>query len=311
MNRINVTTSPSLALIKYWGKSDSVRNIPATSSLAITLDDLHTHTVVAEGLSDQVFINGEEAPIERFVPFFNNLRMATNSDMQFLAKSETNFPVAAGLASSSSGFAALAIGSALLIDPTISFRDVSQFARVGSASAARSVYGGFTVLRKDAEHADPLNLDWPELRVILAIVTEGEKPISSRKAMEFSRNTSPFYSEWINQSEIQFMECIQILHNKDLKTLGPIIRQSYLSMFSTMFTSTPPTIYWRPESVGLIQSCEEMRSEGINVWETMDAGPQVKMICLEDDQETILERLKKTHPKVEFLVSKVGGAPRL
>jgi diphosphomevalonate decarboxylase len=311
MDSITVTTSPSLALIKYWGKSDSVKNIPATSSLAITLDDLHTKTIVTEGEKDQVFINGKEASAERFAPFFNNLRSDTRSDMHFLAKSETNFPVAAGLASSSSGFAALAIGSALLIDPTISFKDVSAYARLGSASAARSVYGGFTVLRKDAEHADPLNFDWPELRVILAIVTEGEKPISSRKAMEFSRNTSPFYTDWLELSENLFMESLILLHEKNLKTLGPLIRHSYLSMFSTMLTSTPPTIYWKPESVALIQTCEALRRDGFDIWETMDAGPQVKMICLEDDLEKILERLNKAHPDVKFLTSKVGGAPRL
>ena len=311
MNSITVTTCPSLALIKYWGKSNSVKNIPATSSLAITLDNLKTKTVVTGADKDQVFINGKEASPERFTAFFNNLRAQTNSDMFFLAKSEVNFPVAAGLASSSSGFAALAIGSALLIDPTISFTDVSSFARAGSASAARSVYGGFTVLRKDAESADPLNFEWPELRVIIAIVNQGEKPISSRHAMEFSRNTSPFYSKWIELSDELFLESLQVLHSKDLRLLGPIMRQSYLSMFSTMLTSTPPTIYWMPESIAIIHTCESIRKQGVNLWETMDAGPQVKMICQEDELESVLNRLKTDHPKVEFLVSKVGGAPRL
>lgn len=311
MKSLTVETSPSLALIKYWGKSDTIRNLPATSSLAVSLDSLRTRTTVSIAKEDQVYINEELAPAERFQTFFDNLRKVTGSTARFSAHSTANFPVAAGLASSSSGFAALALAGARLIDPDISQETVSALARFGSASAARSLFGGFTVLKRHHESSQPLSIEWPELRVIIGIVTAQSKPVSSRLAMERARETSPFYSCWLEEAESVFSRSLQAVQNHDLSTLGPLMRKSYLSMFSTMLTSTPPTFYWMPESTGLIRSCEELRNSGIEVWETMDAGPQVKMICMDKDLETTLKYLKSAHPRIEFLVSRVGGAPKV
>lgn len=310
MNAVTVETSPSLALIKYWGKSNTALNLPATSSLAVSLDTLRTKTTVSISEDDRIFINGKQAPIERFRSFFENFRKTTGSDQRFSAYSSTNFPVAAGLASSSSGFAALALGCARLINPEIPLETISSLARFGSASAARSLFGGFTILKKDAESSEPLNIDWPELRVIIGIVTNSSKEISSRAAMECTRETSPFYDSWLKKADELFSQSVPAVQKKELNTLGPLIRQSYLSMFSTMLTSTPSTLYWKPESVALLHSCEELRQEGISIWETMDAGPQVKMVCLEHDLDSALQRLRAAHPLVEFLVSKAGGAPK-
>ncbi len=311
MKRVTVETSPSLALIKYWGKSDIAQNLPATSSLAVTLDSLRTTTTVELSESDEVYINNSKAPIERFRPFFDNIRNATSSHSCFTAHSSVNFPIAAGLASSSSGLAALALGTTQLIDPAIPIETISSFARFGSASAARSVFGGFTVLKKDSLSSVPLHIEWSELRVIVAIVSSQTKPVPTRNAMELARTTSPFYKKWLEKSEEYFTEGLEAVKEKNLKKLGPLMRQSYLAMFSTMLTSTPPILYWMPESVALLQTCENLRNEGIEIWETMDAGPQVKMVCLESDLPSIQSYLHATHPEVEFLIAKPGGAPRL
>ncbi len=309
MNSATATASPSLALIKYWGKSDTEKNLPATSSLAITLEGLETTTTVERSNSDQVFINRIEADPKRYASFFEHFRQSTNTNAFFLAHSTANFPISAGVASSSSGFAALAYGLALLTDPSTPLQKISEYARIGSASAARSIYGGFTILKKDGSHAQPLNIEWPELRIVIAIVSDKQKPVSSRKAMELSRTTSPFYSKWLEESESHFSQSVEAAAKKDLKKLGPLIRQSYLSMFSTMFTSSPPTFYWLPQSISLIRTCEELRQKGVEVWETMDAGPQVKMICLENDLKKLMKTLHEKFPRLTFIVSKPGELP--
>lgn len=311
MRSVCVRVSPSLALIKYWGKADERENLPATSSLAVTLDGLYTRTEMCLGDVDRVAIGGVEAPIGRYQRFFDRVRESTGRELYFEAESASNFPTAAGLASSSSGFAALAYGCAQLAAPETSLEEVSAWARLGSASAARAVYEGFTVLPRESKAAQPLFAadHWPDLRILVAVVQSAPKAVGSRGAMERARTSSPFYQRWVEESEELFQRAIEACGNCDLKALGPLMRQSYLQMFSTMFTSSPPLIYWEPESLAVIKLCEVMRSEGLGVWETLDAGPQVKMCCLEKEVPAILERLQRGVPSVAFLVSKPGFGP--
>lgn len=308
---ITVQTSPSLALIKYWGKSDIGKNLPATSSLAVTLDGLFTETTISTSETDLVIVDGKQAPQERYAPFFNNLRKQYGTHSKFSIDSRSNFPASAGLASSSSGFAALAYGCAKLIDPNAEETVISECARLGSASAARAVYGGFTILPRNGAYAQQIleKSHWPELRIIIAITKSSEKKIASREAMEAARKTSPYYAEWIAQSEELFLHAVAACKKRDLDVLGPLMRQSYLMMFSTMFTSTPPVFYWEPESIALIKACEDLRENGYSAWETMDAGPQVKIVCLERNVSHILETLKKRSPGTTFMISQPGNGP--
>lgn len=310
---ITIRTSPSLALIKYWGKSDTGENIPATSSLAVTLEGLFTETKISVHSRDEVVINGSSAAIERYIPFFNRIRKVLDADIYFKAESHSNFPTAAGLASSSSGFAALALGCAKLIDPKTDQKVISELARLGSASASRAVYGGFTALRKDSTSAEQLfdKKHWPKLKIIVAIVAGKEKEVSSRAAMENARKTSPYYKQWLGESETIYQQAVKACYAKDLNALGPLIRKSYLMMFSTMFTSEPPLLYWEPSTIALIKTCEELRILGLPAWETMDAGPQVKIFTLDEYTPEILKTLKKKFPEIQFIISQVGDDPTI
>lgn len=309
---ITVRAHPSLALIKYWGKSDTDKNYAATSSLAINLKELYTETRVsfAEG-EDSVWVDEMIMPKTRYAPFFESLRRILDVNAYFLVKSYSNFPKSAGLASSSSGFAALAYGAAKLVNNETPLSLISEIARLGSASAARAVFEGFTLLKKNTPHAEELfdALYWPELRVIIAIVKAEPKDTSSRLAMELSKNTSPCYASWLEGSDKIFGEALLACKNRDLDELGPLVRKSYLMMFSTMFTSSPPLLYWEPESLGLIKACEKLRAKGHSIWETMDAGPQVKMICLSHESEELMRHLEEEFPHLDFLLSEVGGGP--
>ncbi|MDT8298270.1 MAG: diphosphomevalonate decarboxylase [Spirochaetaceae bacterium] len=319
---------PSLAMIKYWGKQDTTENIPATPSLAVTLDGLDTTTHVvlypseASGSpSDIVKIDGVSQPIQRYKGFFDAFRrLASENGIDltrwwFMAESSSNFPSAAGLASSASGFAALvlACAGASGLGDVPDTRDLSAVARVGSASAARSLWGGFTQLNAGAKSAAPVKDAswWPNLRIIVAEVEKGPKSISSRMAMESTRLHSPYYKAWLEDSSILFRQAMAGLESRDLSILGPAIRKSYMRMFATMFASDPPIVYWKPGSLSLINACEKIRGDGIQAWETMDAGPQVKVFCLDENTEAISRRLQMALPGVNLRICTVGGAPVL
>ncbi len=332
---------PSLALIKYWGKADSELNIPATPSLALSLNALTTTTKVwilrpagqsgpsgqfgpsgntsrRSELNDQVFINAAEQPRKRFEAFFAHLRRELNdsasalsdlNECRFLVRSTSNFPSSAGLASSASGFAALTAAACAASGADISRERMSAIARVGSASAARCFWGGFVRLDEGALNAEPAAPEnwWPELRVVILLTDKSKKPLSSRRAMELCRQTSPFYPAWVENSRRIMQKALKAVKNKDLEELGTLMRQSYMQMFSTMFSANPPLIYWNPLSLTLLRRCEEMRAQGIPVWETMDAGPQVKLLCTAESLKAVLQNIKDI-PNAEYRVSEAGAA---
>ena len=334
--------SPSLALLKYWGKFDSRRNLPATPSLAVSLGALRTTTRVEAAFSapgtgaDEVTVGGARQPPSRYASFFDAARRALRPDagrirakLRFKARSDNDFPTSSGLASSSSGFAALALaciraGEALLDSSGLprtrrgaadglTTAEISAIARVGSASAARAVFGGFSLLPARGRAARPLfGADhWPELRILVALVSLGEKPVSTREAMERSRATSPYYGSWVRASETELAGAIEALERRDLERLGEAARRSYLRMFGAMLACDPPLIYWLPNSLALIGECEAMRRQGIGVWETMDAGPQVKMLCLATDAPRVAARIRASGAASQIIESRVGGVPEL
>lgn len=298
--------SPSLALIKYWGKEDAGINVPATGSLAVTLGGLDTRTEVQvsdEG-ADRVVIDGALQPAQRFAPFFDSFRdflcrsLASSeplyrtpdpAQLRFSASSTNSFPTGAGIASSSSGFAALAGACAAAVGIEPPSEELSALARIGSGSAARSVFGGYVHLPAGAHFASPMQPpNWiPGLRIVVAIVRRAPKEHTSRDAMEHSKATSPYYREWVRSSSSDLSRALSALDRRDIEELGSAMRRSYLRMFATIFSADPPIGYWLPESLALIHACGELRSKGVTAWETMDAGPQVKILTLESDRPRV------------------------
>jgi len=300
---------PSLALIKYWGKKSATDNTPATGSLALTLAGLESRTLAHFDVRDSVVVNGEEQPLPRFASFLTALKAELRLGDQGLAIASTNnFPTAAGLASSSSGFAALVGAVAGLADAHPSPEQLSSWARLGSGSATRPVFGGFTVFDAGAASAQPERDEafWPDFRVILCVVREGAKGTSSRAGMESSRLTSPYYDRWVESSPAVLNDARAALADRSWERLGPLIRKSYLRMFATMFSADPPLIYWQPESVALLHALENLRAQGLNAWETMDAGPQVKVFCPASEASVIVAELERLVPGLRYLTAGPG-----
>lgn len=333
-SRFGYRASPSLALLKYWGKLGRGHNLPATPSLALALGALSSRTLVEASFqgSDEVLVDGMLQPQRRYAEFFDALRLALrparrraapggldSAALRFRVGSRNDFPGSSGLASSSSGFAALALaavraGEDLLgkaPEERLSSSEHSRLARAGSVSAARAVFGGFSFMPAGASEAKPLygETHWPELRVLVALVSLEPKALPSRRAMELCRRSSVFYRSWVRASSAELQGAIEALARRDLEGLGSAMRRSYSRMFGAMFGSDPPTVYWLPGSLAILRECESMRREGIGVWETMDAGPQVKMLCLAVDLPRVAERIGATRAAASLIESGVGGAP--
>jgi diphosphomevalonate decarboxylase len=312
LKTVSCTASPSLALVKYWGKRDTAENIPATPSLAVTLGGLRTETEVslARG-SDSVILDGNVQEPGAFEPFFRHLRIRLDSDARFHVESRSNFPGAAGLASSSSGFAALTCACARLLEREMTPSELSEIARFGSASAARSVYGGFTLLeagRREAEAVFPAE-HWPDFRIVLAVTTTEKKSVSSRWAMENTRMTSPYYGAWLRSSADLLPVALEALKRRDLDELGRCARLSYMRMHAAIMASDPPLAYWLPATLAVIRECESLRADGIGAWETIDAGPQVKILCAAGNADEIASRVEGLPFGIRTMVAEPGEAP--
>jgi diphosphomevalonate decarboxylase len=317
INSAIVQCSPSLALIKYWGKTDSIRNLPATPSLALTLSELTTETrayaIDHAQANDVVIIDQVMQESSRFAPCLTALRRWLKTDRRFWIESTNNFPTASGLASSASGLAALVLSACLSTGAEPNWQALSGIARIGSASAARSLYGGFTWLDRNAESACVLHAAdfWPDLRVVIVRVQDQAKPITSRQAMESTKTNSPYFDAWVENAPALAAQARSALDRRDLDALGSQIRLSYLRMFGTMLAADPPILYWLPDSLAIIRLCATMRQQGLAAWETMDAGPQVKIICLTEHVNQIYATIQQQLPQLSLLIDRPGPGPRI
>ena len=270
---------PNIALIKYWGKQAGANNLPATPSLSITLDTLSSTTTIDDTDQDRIVLNGEPVEDAKIQASLTMLResyeigpLAINSD--------NNFPTAAGLASSASGFAALITAIDAHCGLEMTERERSDYARRASGSAARSIYGGFVGLASPDWVAEPLldGEDWP-LQVVIAITDENRKSVSSSAGMRTSEQTSPYYPAWVSSTAQDYAAGLDAVAKKDFARLTDLAESSCLKMHGVMQSSQPAMIYWRPATISCIHAVRELRAQGTEVFFTIDAGPQVKAVC--------------------------------
>ena len=307
---------PNIALIKYWGKRDTRRNLPAVGSISVTLDALHTRTTVDfdEALSaDALTINGLDDADG--LPRVSRCLDAVAGPRRARARvtSESNFPVAAGLASSASAFAALVVAGAAAIGRDASVDELSALAGAASGSAARSLYGGFVELANEGDGIDVKTIrdaaSWP-LRVVIAITTDARKPVGSGKAMEQSRKSSPFYDRWINEQPADLDVARAAIADRDFDKLGAVAEHNCLKMHSVMWTSRPPAVYWNAATLDCLTTVRQLQSRGVGVFFTIDAGPQVKAICLPEHEADVRDALAATSGVTDVRVSGLGAGAR-
>jgi len=308
----------NIALAKYWGKADVKRNVPAVPSISMTLDQLVTETKVRfdpDLRADHVRLDGRRASTEeaaRVVAMLDRVRKEARLRMHARVSSHNHFPTAAGLASSASGFAALAAAASAAAGLRSSPRALSALARASSASAARSVFGGFVELpagrRGDSElAARPLAppSHW-NLRLIVAQTAPGPKKVGSTEGMERSRKTSPYYRAWLEEAPKWARKVKRAIKDRDLEGLGRAMEQSTLAFHCCAITATPPIFYWAPQTLTAIETVHGLRERGVSAWATMDAGPHVKTLCDASDATRVRQALDRTPGVTRTWVTKPG-----
>ena len=314
---------PNIALIKYWGKRDVPLNLPVVGSLSITLDTLWTRTSVRfdEDLAaDRIRLNGREdaRQLKRASACLDRLRalagVATRADIV----SWNNFPTGAGLASSASGFAALVMAADAALGLGLSPTQLSVLARRASGSAARSIYGGYVewALGEQADGEDSvarpiLDADaWP-LRVAVAITSTAEKAIGSTEGMNRTADTSPYQRAWIDTQEADLAEARAAIAARDFERLADIAEYSCLKMHALAMAARPGLLYWNAATVAAMHAVRALRASGVPVFFTIDAGPQVKAICLPSAAAIVAAALRDVPGVLDVLETGLGGAATL
>jgi len=308
---------PNIALIKYWGKRDVERNLPAVGSISVTLRELYTRMQVEFDASldhDVLTVNGR--PEEKMLPRLSACldSVAGTARPRARIASICNFPIAAGLASSASSFAALTVAGAHASGRTMAADVLANLAGRASGSAARSLLGGFVELenREDAVVVQSLctSAEWP-LQVVVAITESGPKAIGSTEAMEISRKTSPFYAKWVDQQAHDLDIARAAIADRDFEKLAAVAEHNCLKMHSVMWASRPPLVYWNAATMRCMQAVRHLQGQGIGVFFTIDAGPQVKAVCLPEHVGDVEAALQATAGVADIMTTGLGSGARL
>ncbi|HEU4730980.1 MAG TPA: diphosphomevalonate decarboxylase [Kofleriaceae bacterium] len=328
MSTTTARACANIALVKYWGKRDGRLNLPAAGSLSLTLDALVTTTEVtfdARLASDELVIGGAPAgPAElaRTTAFLDLVREAARIATRARVVSNNEFPTASGLASSASGYAALALAAADAAGLSgvaggggLSPRALSILARRGSGSAARSVFGGFVRMHAGRAEdgsdsfAEPLASPLTDrVRMVIAIVGGGApKSHGSRDAMDHTEQTSPLYRAWIDLVPRDLAAAEAALAAGDLERLGALAEANALAMHASAIAARPAVIYWQPATLAALAEVRALRAAGRAAWATIDAGPHVKVLTTAADAGAVAAALRGVAGVTEVLTAAAGG----
>jgi len=314
----------NVALVKYWGKRNEALNLPYTSSISITLGGLTTtaHAATRDDLRhDQVIVDGRHAPAPvtaRITAYLDMLRRMAAQPTRLIVELQSNFPVAAGLASSASTFAALATAASTALGIALSPAQLSILARRGSGSAARSIFGGFVewlggeLGDGSDSYAVPIAAaDHWDVGFAIAITAEEPKQIGSSAAMSHSVKQSPFFPAWLQGQEDDLDAVRRGILARDLATVGEAMEHNCLKMHAVALAARPSLLYWKPATLAVIARVRELRDECTEAYFTIDAGPQVKVLCHLAERAAVADALCRVPGGQRVLLSQPGGGVEL
>ena len=322
---VKVKSYANIAIVKYWGKKDAKKMIPATSSISLTLNDMFTETEMEfisdedikisvekemkngdykdkfSNMTDLFYLNGElqdsvhTEKISKVVDLFRE-----NRSQKVKISTTNNMPTAAGLSSSSSGLSAVIKACNKLFGKNYTQSELAQISKFGSGSSSRSFFGPIAAWDKDTGEIYEVRTDL-KLAMIVLVLNENKKEISSRNGMELCAKTSTYFDEWVKQSEIDFVNMKKYLAENDFEKVGILTEENALRMHKTTETANPPFTYFNEKTYEAMDFVKNLRNNGEKCYFTMDAGPNVKVLCLEEDLEKLAEIFGKRY---KIIVSK-------
>lgn len=298
-NTVGQAFAPTnIALCKYWGKRNQVLNLPVTSSLSISLGNkgASVELTLSAEKHDVFTLNNEQVDMssgfaKRLIAFLDLFR--TEEKQYFSAVIHSTVPIAAGLASSACGFASIVKALNDLFGWQLAERELSILARLGSGSASRSIWQGFVEWHAGVSadgmdsFAEPITSMWSDLRIGLLIMDAGKKAISSREAMQRTVETSSLYTAWPTQVEHDLRLIKEAIQNQDFHLLGQTAEANAMAMHATMLSAWPPITYALPETLTTMQTIWRLRKEGLPLYFTQDAGPNLKLLFQAKDEKQV------------------------
>jgi diphosphomevalonate decarboxylase len=322
MNRATAVACSNIAFVKYWGKRDEALRLPVNSSLSMNLSQATTATTVVFDTQlpqDEVVIHGQSASSTaqfRVVRHLDRIRKMAGIKEHAYVASHNSFPRDAGIASSASGFAALTLAAVKAAEMELTSEALSRLARLGSGSAARSIPAGFCEWhagRKSesswAEQIAPPQ-HWPGLRDIVTVLTEVPKPVSSSRGMALAQ-TSPHFRTRLALISERLERVRQAVIDRDLTALGETSEEEAIELHLIAMSSRPPIYYWSPETMALIHRVLDWRANGLRVYFTIDAGPNVHLLCEEEDAGAIVASLGEMAEVQQIIVNSPGPGAHL
>ncbi|MAT40993.1 MAG: diphosphomevalonate decarboxylase [Anaerolineaceae bacterium] len=312
---------PNIALIKYWGNKDHEFRIPENGSISFNLSGLATKTTVTFDPAfeeDRLSINDEvieDSGLKRVKSFLKIIRQMSGKPYFAHVTSQNNYPMSVGIASSAAAFAALSVAASAAIGLTLSERELSRLARRGSGSACRSIPSGFVEWypgnSDQNSYAESFaSPDHWDLTDLIAVVTKKHKSVGSTAGHALA-HTSPLQTARIADTQRRLSVVRHAILNKDFEALAEMVELDSNMMHAVMMTSNPPLVYWEPTTISIIKSVPIWRNENIHVCYTMDAGPNVHVICLKEDVQTVQAKLKEIPGIQDVLIANVGQGTRL
>ena len=311
---------PNIAFIKYWGNRDAALRLPSNGSISMNLEGLFTRTRVtfSSASADSLTLNGGQVSgsgLQRISDFLDLVRAMAGMSEHAHVVSENNFPSGAGIASSASAFAALALAASHAAGLELSEAELSRLARRGSGSAARSVPEGFVEWQAGAGDADSVAFSiappghWALVDCV-AVVSIGHKKTGSTAGHALA-STSPLQAARLADTPRRLDLCRRALQNCDFAALADVIELDSDMMHSVMMTSSPALHYWQPASLWVMQAVRGWRQAGLPAAYTVDAGPNVHVICPSEHAAEVDKRLRLIPGVSTVLMAHPGGAARL
>jgi diphosphomevalonate decarboxylase len=310
---------PNIAFIKYWGNKDHDLRIPANGSLSMNLAPLETRTTVSfdtDLKEDHLVLNGESASpaaLDRVSTMLDRVRGMAEVNTYARVISENSFPTGAGIASSASAFAALALAAVTSLGLDLNEKQLSALARTGSGSASRSIPGGFVEWIPDQESSHAFSIAGPAYWTLVdfvVLISREHKTIVSSDGHKLA-DSSPLQEGRVIDAERRLDICRTALIEKDFETFAEIVELDSTLMHSVMMTSTPPLYYWEPGTLEIIKAVRSWRAAGLPVCFTIDAGPNVHLICPESASDAVKRKLSALVNVKSILKCTPGGAARL
>ncbi len=316
MNKATAISPANIAFIKFWGKRNPKLNLPFTDTFSMNLSNCLTTTTVEfspKYKEDLVVVGGREAnggKKERVIKILDLVRKKAGIQPKARVVSENSFPEGAGIASSASAFSALALAASRAAGLNLSKKELSILARRGSGSACRSIVDGFAEWKAGnsdrssyaIQLAEP---DFWSLADLVVVTSKEEKKVGSTEGHELAA-TSPYFKVRLKRLPAKIKKIKSAFFKKDFQTFGRILEEEAIDLHLMAMSSVPPVFYWNEGTIAVIRAVQEWRGSGRKAFFTIDAGPNVHIICLKKDLEKIDREVKKLK-NVAFTIKNQPG----